>query len=151
MPEGAEGRVKRSLVKNTRVTRSFTRRNLVACCKPERRGCFMVEHSLVIEYFVEEGIAPRDRHCCCCCCIIAWRLALFALNATILAPAPPSFSPPRRCVSRLLAFTTRFSKQVTPSSRCFYSFFGPPTEEHNILQNDDGKTISIDEVVEDRN
>lgn len=50
--ETSHGGGKRSLVKNTRVTRSFTRRDLVACCS--QRGCFMAQHSLVIEYFAEE-------------------------------------------------------------------------------------------------
>lgn len=57
-----EGGGKRSLVKNTRVTRSFTRGASVACWSRRRereRGCFMAEHSLVIEYFGRGGNVER--------------------------------------------------------------------------------------------
>lgn len=79
---GREGGVgKRSLVKNTRVTRSFTRgATSVACWSRERereRGCFMAEHSLVIEYFGRGGNEERAALLLVAC----FRLA--PLNVTI--------------------------------------------------------------------
>lgn len=72
---------KRSLVKNTRVTRSFTRgATSVACWSRERereRGCFMAEHSLVIEYFGRGGNEERAALLLVAC----FRLA--PLNVTI--------------------------------------------------------------------
>lgn len=79
---GGRGRGgKRSLVKNTRVTRSFTRgATSVACWSRRRereRGCFMAEHSLVIEYFGRGGNEERAALLLVAC----FRLA--PLNVTI--------------------------------------------------------------------
>lgn len=78
---GRGGGGKRSLVKNTRVTRSFTRgATSVACWSRRRereRGCFMAEHSLVIEYFGRGGNEERAALLLVAC----FRLA--PLNVTI--------------------------------------------------------------------